>query len=240
MPFNLEAFILTNSEPLNHLHRSHRVGWLRAAVMGANDGIVSTASLLIGVAAASATHDQIMIAGIAGLVAGAMSMAAGEYVSVSSQADTEKADIELEKHHLEHHSEYELKELADIYVERGLDESLAAQVATQLMEHDALGAHLRDELGIYERTNAQPLMAAGTSAVSFTLGAGLPLIAAYFSPSNELITIVATCSLISLIGLGSIAAKAGGASKRVGALRVAFWGALAMGATAIVGQLLTL
>lgn len=228
------------TKPLNHLHRSHRVGWLRAAVMGANDGIVSTASLLIGVAAASASHEQIMIAGIAGLVAGAMSMAAGEYVSVSSQADTEKADIELEKHHLEHHGEYELQELTDIYIERGLDTRLAAQVAKQLMEHDALGAHLRDELGIHERTNAQPLMAAGTSAVSFTLGAGLPLIVAYFAPPNQLLTSVAAFSLVFLIGLGSMAAKAGGASKRIGALRVVFWGSLAMGATAIVGRLLAL
>jgi len=232
--------VTQQSAPLNHLHRSHRVGWLRAAVMGANDGIVSTASLLIGVAAASASHDNIMIVGIAGLVAGAMSMAAGEYVSVSSQADTEKADIELEKHHLEHHEEYELQELRDIYVERGLDEQLAAQVATQLMEHDALGAHLRDELGIHERTNAQPLMAAATSAVSFTLGAGLPLIVAYFSPLNHLLALVAAFSLVFLIALGIMAAKAGGASKRIGALRVVFWGALAMGATAMVGRLLAL
>ncbi len=228
------------SEPLNHLHRSHRVGWLRAAVMGANDGIVSTASLLIGVAAASASHEHVMIAGIAGLVAGAMSMAAGEYVSVSSQADTEKADIELEKHHLEHHEEYEIKELKGIYIERGLEEELAAQVAVQLMEHDALGAHLRDELGIHERTNAQPLMAAGTSAVSFTIGAGLPLTVAYFSPLNHLLTSVSAFSLVFLVGLGILAAKAGGASKRIGALRVVFWGALAMGATAIVGHLLAL
>ncbi len=228
------------TEPLNHLHRSHRVGWLRAAVMGANDGIVSTASLLIGVAAASASHSDVMLAGVAGLVAGAMSMAAGEYVSVSSQADTEKADIELEKHHLEHHSEYELQELTDIYIERGLESNLASQVATQLMEHDALGAHLRDELGIHERTSAQPFLAAITSAVAFTLGAGLPLIVAYFAPIAQLILLVAAFSIVFLLGLGVLAAKVGGASKRKGAFRVVFWGALAMVATALVGRLFAL
>lgn len=176
---------------------------------------------------------------MAGLVAGAMSMAAGEYVSVSSQADTEKADIELEKHHLEHHSEYELRELTEIYVDRGLEQKLALQVATQLMEHDALGAHLRDELGIHERNNAQPLMAAVTSAASFTLGAGLPLLVAYFSPITLLLPFVAAFSLIFLVGLGSMAAKAGGASILTGALRVVFWGALAMAATAMIGRLLT-
>lgn len=229
---------MTNTfETPNHLHRSHRVGWLRAAVMGANDGIVSTASLLIGVAAATASHPEIMLAGVAGLVAGAMSMAAGEYVSVSSQADTEAADIELEKHHLENHAEYELQELTEIYVERGLDDELAAQVAEQLMEHDALGAHLRDELGIHERTNAQPIVAAAASAASFTVGAAFPIIVAYFSSSDKLISLVAGASLLFLIGLGSLAAKAGGASKRRGALRVVFWGAFAMAATAVVGKL---
>jgi len=229
---------VTNTfETPNHLHRSHRVGWLRAAVMGANDGIVSTASLLIGVAAATASHPEIMLAGVAGLVAGAMSMAAGEYVSVSSQADTEAADIELEKHHLENHAEYELQELTEIYVERGLDDELAAQVAEQLMEHDALGAHLRDELGIHERTNAQPIVAAAASAASFTVGAAFPIIVAYFSSSDKLISLVAGASLLFLIGLGSLAAKAGGASKRRGALRVVFWGAFAMAATAVVGKL---
>jgi len=224
-------------EAPNHLHRSHRVGWLRAAVMGANDGIVSTASLLIGVAAAAASHNDIILAGVAGLVAGAMSMAAGEYVSVSSQADTEKADIELEKKHLEDHAEFELLELTQIYRDRGLDEKLASEVAFQLMEHDALGAHLRDELGIHERTNAQPLLAAVTSAASFTVGAALPLVIAYFSVVENLITWVATSSLVFLLLLGTIAAKAGGASKRKGAIRVVFWGAAAMFATAMVGRL---
>ncbi len=224
-------------EPHNHLHRSHRVGWLRAAVMGANDGIVSTASLLIAVASASATHDDIFLAGVAGLVAGAMSMAAGEYVSVSSQADTENADIELEKHHLEHHAEYELRELTEIYVERGLELELAAKVAEQLMEHDALGAHLRDELGIHERTNAQPLLAAVTSASAFTLGALFPLLVSYFSPMDQLIPLVAIFSILFLLLLGSVAAKAGGASKRKGAMRVVFWGSLAMLVSALVGRL---
>ncbi len=221
----------------NHLHRSHRVGWLRAAVMGANDGIVSTASLLIGVASAAATHNEVLLAGVAGLVAGAMSMAAGEYVSVSSQADTENADIELEKHHLENHAEYELIELTDIYIERGLDKQLAAQVASQLMEHDALGAHLRDELGIHERTNAKPFLAAWTSALTFTIGAAFPLTVAYFSGMTHLIQFIAVSSILFLVGLGVLAAKAGGASKRKGAFRVVLWGALAMLATALVGRL---
>lgn len=227
-------------EAPNHLHRSHRVGWLRAAVMGANDGIVSTASLLIGVAAAAAAHGDVILAGVAGLVAGAMSMAAGEYVSVSSQADTEKADIELEKQHLEDYAEYELLELTQIYRDRGLDEKLASEVAFQLMEHDALGAHLRDELGIHERTNAQPLLAAVTSAASFTVGAALPLIIAYFAAIEDLIAWVSISSLFFLLLLGSIAAKAGGASKRKGAIRVVFWGAAAMFATALVGRLFSI
>ena len=223
-------------EAPNHLHRSHRVGWLRAAVLGANDGIVSTASLLIGVAAAAASHNDILLAGVAGLVAGAMSMAAGEYVSVSSQADTEKADIELEKKHLEEHAEFELMELTEIYKERGLDDELAAKVAYQLMEHDALGAHLRDELGIHERTNAQPLQAAVTSAISFTIGAALPLVVAYFSSVQNLMVWVSAASLLFLFSLGTVAAKAGGASKLKGAFRVFFWGAAAMLATALVGR----
>lgn len=164
-------------------------------------------------------------------------MAAGEYVSVSSQADTENADIELEKHHLKNHAEYELKELTDIYIERGLDDVLAGKVAHQLMEHDALGAHLRDELGIHERTTAQPMVAAVTSAASFTIGAALPLMIAFFAPVNHLLPIVAGSTLLFLIGLGSLAAKAGGASKRRGALRVVLWGAMAMVATAAVGRL---
>ena len=227
-------------EAPNHLHRSHRVGWLRAAVLGANDGIVSTASLLIGVAAAAASHNDILLAGVAGLVAGAMSMAAGEYVSVSSQADTEKADIELEKQHLEEHAEFELMELTQIYKERGLDDELAAKVAYQLMEHDALGAHLRDELGIHERTNAQPLQAAVTSAISFTVGAALPLAVAYFSPVQNLLFWVSAASLLFLFSLGTIAAKAGGASKIIGAFRVFFWGAAAMLATALVGRVFSI
>lgn len=221
----------------NHLHRSHRVGWLRAAVMGANDGIVSTASLLIGVAAAATTHENIILAGISGLVAGAMSMAAGEYVSVCSQEDTEQADIELEKHHLENHAEYELQELTDIYVSRGLDKALAGKVAYQLMEHDALGAHLRDELGIHDRTAAKPITAATTSATSFTVGAALPLIVAYFSSVKHLMITVSGTSLLFLVLLGAAAAQAGGAKKRKGAFRVVFWGALAMLATALVGHL---
>ncbi len=227
----------THNESPNHLHRSHRVGWLRAAVMGANDGIVSTASLLIGVAAASVSHHHIIIAGIAGLVAGAMSMAAGEYVSVCSQLDTEKADIELEKHHLKHHQEFELKELTDIYVERGLSPELASQVAEELMRHDALGAHLRDELGIHERTSAKPITAAVTSALSFTLGACLPLLVSYFSSVDVIIYSVSISCLLSLLLLGAIAAKAGGASPLRGAVRVVFWGALAMLLTAIIGKL---
>ncbi len=226
----------------NHNHRSHRVGWLRAAVLGANDGIVSTASLLIGVASAAASYDDILLAGIAGLVAGAMSMAAGEYVSVSSQADTENADIELEKHHLEHHADFELTELTEIYMERGLDQALAKEVATKLMEHDALGAHLRDELGIHERTNAQPLMAAVTSAITFTLGAALPLLVAYIATiytllTSQMVQSIAISSLVFLALLGVMAAKAGGASPLKGALRVLFWGALAMLITALVGKL---
>lgn len=227
----------TYKESPNHLHRSHRVGWLRAAVMGANDGIVSTASLIIGVAAASVSHQHIMIAGVSGLVAGAMSMAAGEYVSVCSQADTELADIELEKHHLEYHTEFELTELTEIYIERGVTPSLAEQVAKELMQHDALGAHLRDELGIHERTSAKPITAAVTSAISFTLGAGLPLIVAYFSSKDSLIYSVSISCLLSLLLLGATAAKAGGANQGRGALRVVFWGALAMFSTAIIGKL---
>jgi VIT1/CCC1 family predicted Fe2+/Mn2+ transporter len=204
--------------------------------MGANDGIVSTASLMIGVAAAAASQNEILIAGTAGLVAGAMSMAAGEYVSVCSQADTEKADIELEKHHLENHADYELQELTDIYLERGLSPQLAKEVAAQLMSHDALGAHLRDELGIHERTTAQPIMAALTSAISFTCGAALPLLVAFLSTNKQVINAIALTSLLFLGLLGILAAKAGGASKRVGAVRVVFWGALAMAMTALVGR----
>jgi len=218
-------------------HRAHRVGWLRAAVLGANDGIVSTASLIIGVAAASATQDSILIAGVAGLVAGAMSMAAGEYVSVSSQSDTEKADLELERESLEQNFEFERDELAEIYEGRGLDSDLARQVANQLMAHDALGAHARDEIGISETVNAQPVQAALSSAATFVVGAALPLLVAWAISGPQLIPAVAVSSLVFLALLGAIAARAGGATITVGAVRVTFWGALAMTLTAAVGRL---
>jgi len=219
------------------VHRSHRIGWLRAAVLGANDGIVSTASIIIGVAAADAAHANIILAGTAGLVAGAMSMAAGEYVSVSSQADTEKADLELERKALNDDTEFELRELASIYEQRGLDSSLAKQVAEQLMAHDALGAHARDELGIFERVRARPIQAAVSSAGAFTVGAALPLLTALVVPVEPLIPVVAGLSLVFLAGLGGLAARAGGAPVGTGAMRVTFWGALAMALTAAVGRL---
>lgn len=218
-------------------HRSHRVGWLRAAVLGANDGIVSTASLIIGVAAASSTHDGILLAGIAGLVAGAMSMAAGEYVSVSSQSDTENADLALEKKSLEEDIEFEKDELAKIYQGRGLEPLLAKQVAEQLMAYDALGAHARDEIGISETGKAQPVQAAFSSAGTFTLGASFPLLVAWIVPGAQLIAVVAIFSLVFLAILGGLAAYVGGASITVGAVRVTFWGALAMALTAGVGRL---
>ena len=218
-------------------HRSHRVGWLRAAVLGANDGIVSTASLIIGVAAAGTTQANILLAGVAGLVAGAMSMAAGEYVSVSSQSDTENADLALEKKSLENNYEFEKDELAKIYQDRGLEPALAKQVSEQLMTHDALGAHARDEIGISESASARPVQAAIYSAGTFTVGAALPLIVAWVTPVNYLISAVAVLSLVFLALLGGIAAYAGGASITVGAIRVAFWGALAMGLTAVVGRI---
>jgi len=221
----------------NEAHKSHRIGWLRAAVLGANDGIVSTASLIVGVASAGTGHGEIMLAGVAGLVAGAMSMAAGEYVSVSSQADTEKADLELEKHHLKNDREFELEELAMIYEGRGLDAGLAKQVAVQLMDHDALEAHARDELGIFERVRARPVQAAFSSAATFTIGAAMPLLAAFSAPKAQLILLVALSSLVFLAVLGGLAARAGGASMMVGAFRVTFWGSLAMGLTALVGRL---
>jgi len=221
----------------NELHRSHRIGWLRAAVLGANDGIVSTASLVIGVAAAASTHDAVMVAGVAGLFAGALSMAAGEYVSVYSQADTERADIELERKHLEDEPEFELRELALIYEDRGLEPNFALEVAKQLMAHDALGAHTRDELGITDTLSARPLQAAVFSALSFSVGAALPLTVSWFSPLTWLIWVVAASSLIFLTVLGAVAARAGGASMFKGAARVLFWGAIAMAATAGVGKL---
>jgi VIT1/CCC1 family predicted Fe2+/Mn2+ transporter len=221
----------------HELHRVHRVGWLRAAVLGANDGIVSTASLIIGVAAANAEHDNILLAGVAGLVAGAMSMAAGEYVSVRSQSDTESADLEMERLSLEENYDGEKDELAEIYVGRGVEPALALKVADQLMEHDALGAHARDEIGISEIVNAQPVQAALSSAATFTIGAALPLLVAWAIPGPNLIVAVAVSSLAFLAMLGGLAARAGGARILVGAGRVLFWGALAMALTAGVGRL---
>ncbi|MGD2119587.1 MAG: VIT family protein [Chromatiales bacterium] len=218
-------------------HKAHRVGWLRAAVLGANDGIVSTASLIIGVAAANTTQEEILLAGLAGLVAGAMSMAAGEYVSVSSQSDTEKADLEIERKALKERPELEKQELAEIYEERGLAPELARVVATQLMAHDALGAHARDEIGIVEHGRARPVQAALSSATTFTIGAALPLLSAWFATLEQIIPIVAILSLAFLAVLGSIAAQAGGASMFKGAVRVTFWGALAMALTAVVGRI---
>ncbi|WNM59980.1 VIT1/CCC1 transporter family protein [Candidatus Nitrospira allomarina] len=218
-------------------HRTERIGWLRAAVLGANDGIVSTASLLLGVSSANATHGDVLIAGVAGLVAGAMSMAAGEYVSVQSQADTEEADLALEHTELLSDPSGEHKELAALYVGRGLDPALAKQVATQLMAHDAIGAHARDELGISENLSARPIQAALASAGSFAIGAALPLVTATIVPETSLIPIVTGTSLVFLGGLGGLAAHAGGASVMTGAMRVTFWGALAMGLTAGVGTL---
>ena len=218
-------------------HRTERIGWIRAAVLGANDGIVSTASLVLGVAAANATHGNVMIAGIAGLVAGAMSMAAGEYVSVRSQADSEQAALNLERAELEADDQGERRELTAIYVSRGLDSALAKQVADQLMAHDALGAHARDELGISATLRARPIQAALTSAASFAVGAAMPLLAVALVPGSNLIPVVAGTSLVFLAILGGLAARVGGASVRVGAMRVTFWGALAMGLTAAVGTL---
>jgi VIT1/CCC1 family predicted Fe2+/Mn2+ transporter len=219
-------------------HRTSRIGWLRAAVLGANDGIVSTASLVLGVAAAHASHASILVAGVAGLVAGAMSMAAGEYVSVHSQADSEQAELQKERHELHTDSEGEHKELAAIYVGRGLDPALAKEVAVQLMAHDALEAHARDELGITEALRARPLQAALASASSFAIGAALPLLVAALTPATLDIVFVFLTSLVFLALLGGIAARVGGASVAVGALRVAFWGALAMAITTGVGTLL--
>lgn len=222
---------------LHKPHKSHRVGWLRAAVLGANDGIVSTASLIIGVAAAGASHPEIMLAGIAGLVAGAMSMAAGEYVSVSSQADTEKADLRLEQHSLDKQYDLEIIELTHIYESRGVSAATARDVAEQLMEYDALGAHARDDIGISETGNAKPVQAALASAATFAIGAALPLLLAWVIVGERLMTFVGLASLVFLALLGGIAARAGGASIVVGAARVTFWGALAMILTAAVGQI---
>ena len=218
-------------------HYAERIGWLRAAVLGANDGIVSTASLVVGVAAASAVHSEVLTAGIAGLVAGAMSMAAGEYVSVSSQADTEQADLARERLELANDTAFEHEELAAIYVKRGLEPRLAQQVATQLMASDALGAHTRDELGLNEIHSARPLQAALASAATFAVGAALPLLVAWLSPATAMIPLVSGSSLLCLALLGGLAARAGGANIVKGAGRVILWGALAMAATAIIGAL---
>jgi vacuolar iron transporter family protein len=218
-------------------HRTDRIGWLRAAVLGANDGIVSTASLVVGVAAASAAHAEILLAGIAGLVAGAMSMAAGEYVSVKSQAETEQADLARERHELKGDPEAEHVELASIYERRGLEPALARRVADQLMAHDALGAHARDELGISEVVTARPIQAALASAGSFAVGAAMPLVTTWLSPVTRVIPLVIAGSLVFLAVLGAVAARTGGAPIVNGAVRVTFWGALAMGITAGVGRL---
>lgn len=218
-------------------HRTQRSGWLRAAVLGANDGIVSTASLIMGVATAGTGSRDILMAGIAGAVAGAMSMAAGEYVSVSSQADTESADLARERRELAASPDQEQAELAAIYLSRGLDADLASQVATQLMRHDALGAHARDELGISETLTARPVQAALASAATFASGAMLPLAIAMIVPDSTLLWAVSLASLIFLAVLGSLAARTGGAPVRPAALRVTFWGALAMAATAGIGAI---
>ena len=218
-------------------HYAERIGWLRAAVLGANDGIVSTASLVVGVAAAEVSRSSVLVAAVAALVSGAMSMAAGEYVSVSSQADTEKADLERERNELKSSSDSEHRELARIYVQRGLDSALASQVAEQLMAHDALAAHARDELGLSEAHSARPIQAALASAATFAVGAAMPLATVVMSPVSGMIPLVAGGSLVFLALLGGIAARVGGANAAVGAARVTFWGALAMGLTAAIGSL---
>lgn len=218
-------------------HYVDRIGWLRAAVLGANDGIVSTASLITGVASAGSDRWAIVLAGVAGLVAGAMSMAAGEYVSVSSQSDTERADLEREMFELETQPEYERRELARIYEARGLEPDLALEVADQLTAHDALGAHARDELGISHTVTSRPVQAAASSAASFTAGALLPLSAALFSPAGTVIPVTVGATLVGLAGLGALSARTGGARMARAVLRVTFWGAVAMGATAAAGYL---
>ena len=219
------------------LHRTDRIGWLRASVLGANDGLISTASLVVGVASAGAAPGSIVVSAVAGLLAGAMSMAAGEYVSVSSQSDTEQADLERERRELADDDLGERAELAGIYVGRGLDPDLAARVADQLMAHDALGAHARDELGLHELTSARPLQAALASAASFALGAGLPVLTVALAPRAWLVPLVVGTSLVLLAGLGGLAARIGGASIATGAGRIAVWGAVAMAVTAAAGAL---
>ena len=216
-------------------HRTDRIGWLRAAVLGANDGIISTASLMLGVAAASANPREVVVAGVAGLMAGAVSMAAGEYVSVSSQADSEQAELARERQELADDPAFEQRELAGIYVKRGLDQGLADQVAARLMAVDALGAHARDELGLSEALTARPVQAGLASAASFAVGAALPLVVAALAPVAQAQMLIAGTSLLLLLGLGALAAKVGGAPPGRAAVRVTFWGALAMGLTALVG-----
>jgi len=218
-------------------HRSESIGWLRAAVLGANDGLISTSSLIVGVAAAQAGRDPILLSGCAGLVAGALSMAAGEYVSVSSQADTEKADLTREQHELDTEPELEQAELAQIYVARGVDPELARQVATQLMAVDALGVHAREELGLSDITKARPLQAALASAAAFAAGASLPLAVAWLAPLSAISVAIATSTLVLLAALGALAARLGGAPLMRGSLRVTFWGACAMAVSALVGWL---
>jgi len=218
-------------------HRAHRIGWLRASVLGANDGVVSVSSLVVGVAAGGATADVILLTGMAGLVAGALSMAAGEYISVQSQADTENADLERERKELLEEPQKELEELTNIYVVRGLDHPLALQVATKLMDGDALSAHARDELGITEVLRARPVQAALASAAAFSVGASIPILATILAAKDNVAMITMGVTLLSLTALGSLAAWAGGATIWRGALRVTFWGAIAMGATALVGRL---
>ena len=229
---------MSRPQQLPESHFVNRIGWLRAAVLGANDGILSTASLIVGVAAASATQNEVLIAGVAGLVAGAMSMASGEYVSVSSQSDSEKADLARERRELNENPEYELDELTEIYFKRGVDRDLARQVAQQLMAKNALSAHAHDELGISEITTARPVQAALTSAVSFSVGGAMPLLMVVVSPTGALVPIVSAASLGFLAFLGAIGARIGGANILRGTARVIFWGALAMIFTAGIGKLL--
>jgi VIT1/CCC1 family predicted Fe2+/Mn2+ transporter len=226
-----------NKTPPREGHRTNRIGWLRAAVLGANDGIVSTASLVVGVAAAGTTRQEILLAGIAGMVAGALSMAAGEYVSVSSQADTERAELELERAELAADRDSEERELATIYVKRGVEPNLALTVAQQLMAHDALAAHARDELGLSDALAARPIQAALASAGMFAIGAALPIFTVMTAPYVYIVAVVSGVSLICLAGLGALSAHVGGASAWLGTARVTFWGAAAMAATAAVGLL---
>src|ERR1700680_4523995 len=227
---------MSRPRPHSENHHVNRIGWMRAAVLGANDGILSTASLILGVAAAAATQNNVLIAGVAGLVAGAMSMAAGEYVSVSSQSDTEQADLVRERKQLSENPEFELEELAEIYIKRGVDQVLARQIAQQLTAKDALTAHARDELGISEITIARPVQAALTSAASFSVGAAMPVLMVVVSPAGALVPIVSAASLCFLALLGAIGARVGGANVLRGTARVTFWGALAMALTAAIGK----